>query len=163
NNAALELQRRFHLLDPEEIETVLRIDLITPIQLSRLLLPGMLDRGYGRIINISSLAGHVGFPFTEAYAAAKDGLIAFSRVRRKAHGCRCRPPRGSAPRSITETVSRGSCHDCLRRWHAMVRVMQSSWQADRERVAEIASELVAIESVNPSLGGRPGGEQRVAE
>src|SRR5438105_7593503 len=60
NNAALELQRRFHLLDPEEIETVLRIDLITPIQLSRLLLPGMLDRGYGRIINISSLAGHVG-------------------------------------------------------------------------------------------------------
>src|SRR5437879_864325 len=42
----------------------------------------MLERGYGRIVNISSLAGRVGFPFTEAYAAAKDGLIAFSRVLR---------------------------------------------------------------------------------
>lgn len=82
NNAAVELQRRFHTLEADEIETVIRVDLIAPIELTRLLLPGMLDRGYGRIINISSLAGHVGFPFTEAYAASKDGLIAFSRVLR---------------------------------------------------------------------------------
>ena len=82
NNAALELQRRFHTLDLDEIEQVIRVDLITPVALSRLLLPHMLDQGYGRIINISSLAGHVGFPFTEAYAASKDGLIAFSRVLR---------------------------------------------------------------------------------
>jgi len=82
NNAAVELQRRFHTLDTEEIETVIRVDLITPIALARLLLPAMLERGYGRIINISSIAGRVGFPFTEAYAASKDGLIAFSRVLR---------------------------------------------------------------------------------
>src|SRR5438067_2999652 len=82
NNAAVELQRRFHLLDVGEIETALRVDLIAPIELSRLLVPQMLERGYGRIVNISSLAGHVGFPFTEAYAAAKDGLIAFGRVLR---------------------------------------------------------------------------------
>src|SRR5438552_7614430 len=82
NNAAVELQRRFHTLDTDEIETVIRVDLITPIALARLLLPTMLERGYGRIINISSIAGRVGFPFTEAYAAAKDGLIAFSRVLR---------------------------------------------------------------------------------
>src|SRR5438067_746904 len=82
NNAAIELQRRFHLLDVGEIETALRVDLIAPIELSRLLVPQMLERGYGRIVNISSLAGHVGFPFTEAYAAAKDGLIAFGRVLR---------------------------------------------------------------------------------
>jgi short-subunit dehydrogenase len=80
NNAAVELQRRFHTLETEEIEAVLRVDLITPIELSRLLLPGMLERGYGRIINISAIAGRVGFPLTEAYAASKDGLIAFSRV-----------------------------------------------------------------------------------
>jgi len=82
NNAAVELQRRFHTLEPEEIETVIRVDLIAPIELTHQLLPGMLDRGYGRIINISSLAGHVGFPNTEAYAASKDGLTAFSRVLR---------------------------------------------------------------------------------
>lgn len=82
NNAAVELQRRFHTLSMDEIERVIRVDLITPVALSRLLLPQMLDQGYGRIINISSLAGHVGFPFSEAYAASKDGLIAFSRVLR---------------------------------------------------------------------------------
>ena len=82
NNAAIEPQRRFHLLDTDEIENVLRVDLITPIALSRLVLPGMLERGHGRIINISSIAGRTGFPFSEAYAASKDGLIAFSRVLR---------------------------------------------------------------------------------
>ena len=55
---------------------MLRVDLTTPLLLSRLLLPGMLDRGYGRIVNVSSLAGHVTFPYTETYAAAKDGLTA---------------------------------------------------------------------------------------
>jgi NAD(P)-dependent dehydrogenase (short-subunit alcohol dehydrogenase family) len=39
-------------------------------------------RLHGRIVNVSSLAGHVSFPYTETYAAAKDGLTAFSRVLR---------------------------------------------------------------------------------
>src|SRR5438067_4838482 len=82
NNAAVEPQRRFHTLDTDEIENVVRVDLITPIELSHLLLPGMLERGYGRIVNVSSIAGRVGFPLTEAYAASKDGLIGFSRVLR---------------------------------------------------------------------------------
>jgi short-subunit dehydrogenase len=80
NNAATEPQTRFHVLTPAEIEHVLQVDLISPLLLARLLLPGMLQHGYGRIVNISSLAGHTSFPHTEAYAAAKDGLTAFSRV-----------------------------------------------------------------------------------
>jgi acetylornithine deacetylase len=40
---------------------------------------------------------------------------------------------------------------------------RTSWTADRERVTEIAADLVAITSVNPSLGGPPDGERRVAE
>src|SRR5580692_8697120 len=98
NNAATEPQIRFHVLRPDEIEYVLRVDLTTPLLLSRLLLPGMLDRGYGRIVNVSSLAGHVSFPYTETYAAAKDGLTAFSRVlhsdyRQAGEGSRRHPPR----------------------------------------------------------------------
>src|SRR5262249_28379017 len=80
NNAATEPQTRFHVLTPAEIERVLQVDLISPLLLARLLLPGMVQRGYGRIVNVSSLAGHTSFPHTEAYAAAKDGLTAFSRV-----------------------------------------------------------------------------------
>src|SRR5215471_16929455 len=80
NNAATEPQTRSHVLTPTEIEHVLQVDLISPLLLARMLLPGMLQRGYGRIVNVSSLAGHTSFPYTEAYAAAKDGLTAFSRV-----------------------------------------------------------------------------------
>src|SRR5262245_9836741 len=58
NNAAVEPQRRFHLLGWDELESILRVDLLTPIELSHLLLPQMLERGQGRIVNISSLAGH---------------------------------------------------------------------------------------------------------
>jgi short-subunit dehydrogenase len=42
----------------------------------------MLERGRGHVVNISSLAGRIRFPYTEAYASAKDGLIAFTRVLR---------------------------------------------------------------------------------
>ena len=82
NNAAVELQRRFHTLTTDEVEGVVRVDLLTPITLAHVLLPDMLAQGYGRIVNVSSIAGRVGFPFTEAYAASKDGLVAFGRVLR---------------------------------------------------------------------------------
>ena len=42
----------------------------------------MLARGRGHIVNVSSMAGRTSFPHTEAYAAAKDGLIGFTRVLR---------------------------------------------------------------------------------
>jgi short-subunit dehydrogenase len=48
----------------------------------------MLERRRGHVVNVSSMAGRVSFPYTEAYAAAKDGLIAFTRVLRADYGSR---------------------------------------------------------------------------
>jgi len=61
---------------------VLELNLTSAVMLTRLVLPGMLERRRGHVLNISSMAGRVSFPYTEAYAAAKDGLIAFARVLR---------------------------------------------------------------------------------
>jgi len=44
----------------------------------------MLKRKQGDIVNVSSIAGRVGFPYPEASAAAKDGFIGFTRVLRNA-------------------------------------------------------------------------------
>jgi short-subunit dehydrogenase len=82
NNAGGDLQREFHTLTEDEVQGVLELNLTSAVLLTRLVLPGMLERGRGHVVNVSSMAGRVSFPYTEAYAAAKDGLIAFTRVLR---------------------------------------------------------------------------------
>lgn len=82
NNAGGDPLRLFDGYSAEDVADVLGVNLIGPIELTRLLLPGMLERGRGHIVNVSSLAGSMGFPYTEVYAAAKDGLVGFSRVLR---------------------------------------------------------------------------------
>jgi short-subunit dehydrogenase len=82
NNAGGDPLREFHTMTIEENLRTLQLNLIAPLTLSRVALPGMLRRGRGHIVNISAMAGRVSFPFTEVYAAAKDGLIGFTRVLR---------------------------------------------------------------------------------
>jgi short-subunit dehydrogenase len=82
NNAGGDLQREFHLLDENEITSVIDLNLTSAVLLTRAVLPGMLERSRGHVVNVSSMAGRTGFPFTEAYGAAKDGLVAFTRVLR---------------------------------------------------------------------------------
>jgi short-subunit dehydrogenase len=82
NNAGGDPIREFHLMSLEDNLAILNLNLLAPVALTRLVLPAMLLRGSGHIVNISSMAGRVGFPHTEAYAAAKDGLIGFTRVLR---------------------------------------------------------------------------------
>jgi len=82
NNAGGDPQREFDQMSWTDNETIFRLNVLAPMELTHRLLPGMLEQGSGHIVNISSLAGRIGFPYTEAYAAAKDGLIGFTRVLR---------------------------------------------------------------------------------
>jgi len=80
NNAGGDPLREFHTMTMEENLRTLQLNLIAPVALTHAALPGMLRRGRGHIVNISAMAGRVAFPYTEVYAAAKDGLIGFTRV-----------------------------------------------------------------------------------
>ncbi len=82
NNAGGDPQREFDQMSWADNEKIFRLNVLAPMELTHRLLPGMLEQGNGHIVNISSLAGRIGFPYTEAYAAAKDGLIGFTRVLR---------------------------------------------------------------------------------
>jgi 3-oxoacyl-[acyl-carrier protein] reductase len=64
----------------EDWKRVIDIDLTGPFLCSRAVVPHMVKAGYGRIVNIASVAGKEGNPNAAAYAAAKGGLIAFTKA-----------------------------------------------------------------------------------
>jgi 3-hydroxy acid dehydrogenase/malonic semialdehyde reductase len=75
NNAGgLATVRPLHLQTADEIRDTIDLNLTAPLQLIQALLPGMIARKRGHIINITSTAGHAVFPGTVTYGAAKAGL-----------------------------------------------------------------------------------------
>jgi short-subunit dehydrogenase len=88
-NAALPASGRVDEFDPEQIDRALDVNLRAPIQLTRALLPGMLERGRGHVVLVSSLAGKVATPRSALYSATKFGLRGFAAGLREdveAHG-----------------------------------------------------------------------------
>jgi 2-hydroxycyclohexanecarboxyl-CoA dehydrogenase len=81
NNAAVisEVQL-FTDLSPQSIERDLHIGLVGTMNMSRAVLGGMIDRGYGRIVNIASDAGRAGNARLSSYSATKGGVIAFTKA-----------------------------------------------------------------------------------
>ncbi|MFC0677619.1 3-hydroxybutyrate dehydrogenase [Lysobacter korlensis] len=80
NNAGLQ-----HVAPLEEFpiakwEFLVQVMLVGVARLTRALLPGMRERGFGRIVNIGSIHSLVASPYKSAYVAAKHGLLGFSKV-----------------------------------------------------------------------------------
>lgn len=80
NNAGLQHVRAIPEFEPESFALLLRIMLEAPFLLIRAALPGMYERGFGRIINVSSVHGLRASEFKSAYVAAKHGLEGLSKV-----------------------------------------------------------------------------------
>lgn len=76
-NAALPSTGRITELTDEQVARMLRINLEAPILLAQAILPGMLDRGRGKLVMIGSLAGKAGSPRSSIYNATKFGLRGF--------------------------------------------------------------------------------------
>lgn len=79
NNAAIEDVGAFESADPADIEHCVAVNLLAPLLLARIVLPGMLARGWGHIVNVASLAGLSANAYAEVYAATKHGLVGFTR------------------------------------------------------------------------------------
>lgn len=82
NNAAVDIVRRFHEAPESDFVDTLRINLESPILLTRAIVPGMLERDRGHVVNISSGAGKVGVPGEAAYCSSKHGLVGFTNALR---------------------------------------------------------------------------------
>jgi short-subunit dehydrogenase len=78
NNAGIDGIRSYMDESDAQTEEMLRVDLLSPMLLTRKVLPAMLAQGSGHIINIGSLAGKTSPPHMVSYSTAKAGLIAFT-------------------------------------------------------------------------------------
>lgn len=80
NNAGFQHVAPLHEFPPEKFAAILRLMLESPFLLIRAALPGMYSRGFGRIVNVSSVHGLRASPYKSAYVAAKHGLEGLSKV-----------------------------------------------------------------------------------
>ncbi len=80
NNAGLQHVARLEEFPMEKWEQLVQVMLIGVARLTRALLPGMREQGFGRIVNIGSIHSLVASAYKSAYVSAKHGLIGFSRV-----------------------------------------------------------------------------------
>lgn len=83
NCAGLMSFRPFADEDPDALERIVQLNLVTPMLLTRQVLPEMLVRGSGRIVNVGSTFGSIGFAWFAAYSASKFGLRGLSEALRR--------------------------------------------------------------------------------
>lgn len=94
NNAGVEFVGPFEHQTRDELETITRVNLFAAMELTRLVLPGMLERRRGQVVNLASLAGRTAAPLFGTYCATKHGLVGFT------HSLRAEHPRGPVGFSV---------------------------------------------------------------
>lgn len=78
NNAGMEIAGYSQQLDADHVDQAVQLNLTSLIQLTRLVIPEMIERRHGHICNIASVAGKVARPYSVVYAATKHGVVGFS-------------------------------------------------------------------------------------
>src|SRR5262245_1376273 len=78
NNAAVPKRRVVTALDPDQVEAVMGVNFFAPMRLTLAVLPRMLERGEGLIVNVSSVGGRLGIIHESAYCASKFALCGWS-------------------------------------------------------------------------------------
>jgi acetoacetyl-CoA reductase len=80
NNAGITRDGFFHKMTPEQWSEVIRVNMDSVFNMTRQVIEGMRDKGWGRIVNISSINGQKGQVGQTNYSAAKAGMIGFTKA-----------------------------------------------------------------------------------
>ncbi|MBZ0215114.1 MAG: SDR family oxidoreductase, partial [Fimbriimonadaceae bacterium] len=85
NNAGWDVFRPFLSTTPDQWQKLININLVGALNMHYAVLPGMVERGYGRVVNVSSDAGRGGSSGEAVYGACKAGLIVLSKSLAREH------------------------------------------------------------------------------
>ncbi len=80
NHAGIQTVSPIVDFDPARFRLIIDLMLVSPFLLTRAVMPGMIERGWGRVVNISSVHGLRASAFKSAYVSAKHGLEGLSKV-----------------------------------------------------------------------------------
>ncbi len=80
NNAGIQFVAPIEDFPPEKWDAIIAINLSSAFHLTRAAIPGMKQRGWGRVINLCSAHGLVASPFKSAYVAAKHGVVGLTKT-----------------------------------------------------------------------------------
>ena len=83
NNAGLVTGGLLEEQDLDEVYAMFQVNLVAVVQLTQAVLPGMIERGSGLIVNNASISGYAYFPAASTYAASKAGVVAFTESLRR--------------------------------------------------------------------------------
>ena len=78
NNAAIEKLARFPTIELDDIDAIIKTNVVALEVLTRLVVPSMIERRRGHIVNIASMAGKVSVPYNAVYASSKHAVVGFS-------------------------------------------------------------------------------------
>jgi short-subunit dehydrogenase len=78
NNAGIGAYEAFVDADPASFQHLMQVNFFGTVEATRLVVPSMIERGGGHIVNIASIAGRVGAPCESAYSASKFAVIGFT-------------------------------------------------------------------------------------
>jgi len=79
NNAGITRDRMFVKMTPEDWAAVIETNLNSMFNVTKQVVGDMVEKGWGRIVNIASTAGQKGYPYVSAYVAAKHGVVGLTR------------------------------------------------------------------------------------
>jgi 2-hydroxycyclohexanecarboxyl-CoA dehydrogenase len=85
NNAGFDIFKPFLETEPSEWERLIAINLRGPLHMHHAVLPGMVERRYGRVVNVASDAARVGSTGEAVYAACKSAMLGFSKTLAREH------------------------------------------------------------------------------
>jgi NAD(P)-dependent dehydrogenase (short-subunit alcohol dehydrogenase family) len=80
NNAGIASSAPLKAISLDEWNRILAINVTAPFLCTQAFMPAMLEQGWGRVVNIASIAGKVGHPYIAAYCASKHAVIGFTRA-----------------------------------------------------------------------------------
>ncbi len=83
NNAGIGLFEGWDTTTPEQLSTLLEVNLVGAQRVAQALVPGMVERGDGHLVQVASIAGKRGFEQQSAYCATKHALIGWSEALRQ--------------------------------------------------------------------------------